>query len=225
MTLNGFEDSISAYIVPVEKSGYFKPFTQYPSYFTEAQKTQLTQEGRALVEQKVLPLYQNFYDFMTKEYIPNARENIAASSLPNGAEFYENRVRYYTTLNMTSAEVHELGLKEVKRIRQEMEQIIKSVGFNGSFADFLHFLRTDAQFYTTSADQLLKEAAFIAKKPMPCCLNTSANFPENPMVSRQCPPKLRRNTPQDDIQDRTAMTNPVTTGSTLMHWTSAHSTS
>lgn len=164
VTLNGFEDSISAYIVPVEKSGYFKPFTQYPSYFTEAQKTQLTQEGSALVEQKVLPLYQNFYDFMTKEYIPNARENIAASSLPNGAEFYENRVRYYTTLNMTSAEVHELGLKEVKRIRQEMEQIIKSVGFKGSFADFLHFLRTDAQFYTTSADQLLKEAAFIAKK-------------------------------------------------------------
>lgn len=164
VTLNGFEDSISAYIVPVEKSSYFKPFTQYPNYFTEAQKTQLTQEGRTLVEQKVLPLYQNFYDFMTKEYIPNARENIAASSLPNGAEFYENRVRYYTTLNMTSTQVHELGLKEVQRIRQEMEQIIKSVGFKGSFADFLHFLRTDPQFYTTSADQLLKEAAFIAKK-------------------------------------------------------------
>ncbi|MGW7677980.1 DUF885 domain-containing protein [Shewanella sp. S23-S33] len=164
VTLNGFEDSISAYIVPVEKSSYFKPFTQYPNYFTEAQKTQLTQEGRTLVEQKVLPLYQNFYDFMTKEYIPNARENIAASSLPNGAEFYENRVRYYTTLNMTSTQVHELGVKEVQRIRQEMEQIIASVGFKGSFADFLHFLRTDPKFYTTSADQLLKEAAFIAKK-------------------------------------------------------------
>ncbi|MCU7976632.1 DUF885 domain-containing protein [Shewanella sp. SW36] len=164
VTLNGFEDSISAYIIPVEKSSYFKPFTQYPNYFTEAQKTQLTQEGHALVEQKVLPLYQNFYDFMTKEYIPNARENIAASSLPNGAEFYENRVRYYTTLNMTSTQVHELGVKEVQRIRQEMEQIIASVGFKGSFADFLHFLRTDPQFYTTSADQLLKEAAFIAKK-------------------------------------------------------------
>ncbi|MGI2182533.1 DUF885 domain-containing protein [Shewanella oncorhynchi] len=164
VTLNGFEDSISAYIVPVEKSSYFKPFTQYPNYFTEAQKTQLTHEGRTLVEQKVLPLYQNFYDFMTKEYIPNARENIAASSLPNGAEFYENRVRYYTTLNMTSTQVHELGVKEVQRIRQEMEQIIASVGFKGNFADFLHFLRTDPQFYTTSADQLLKEAAFIAKK-------------------------------------------------------------
>ncbi|MGL5486166.1 MAG: DUF885 domain-containing protein [Shewanella sp.] len=163
-TLKGFENSISAYILPVEKSSYFKPFTQYPSHFTDAQKAQLTQEGRASVEQNVLPTYQAFYDFMTQEYMPNTRENIAANSLPDGDAFYENRVRYYTTLNMTSAEVHELGLKEVKRIRQEMEQVIKSVGFKGSFADFLHFLRTDPQFYTTSADQLLKEAAFIAKK-------------------------------------------------------------
>jgi len=163
-TLKGFENSISAYILPAEKSSYFKPFTQYPSNFTKAQKAQLTQEGRASVEQNVLPTYQAFYDFMTQEYIPNTRENIAANSLPDGDAFYENRVRYYTTLNMTSAEVHELGLKEVKRIRQEMEQVIKSVGFKGSFADFLHFLRTDPQFYTTSADQLLKEAAFIAKK-------------------------------------------------------------
>lgn len=163
-TLTGFENSISAYIVPVEKSNYFKPFTQYPSHFTAAQKAQLTQEGRALVEKTILPVYQNFYDFMTQEYMPNTRENIAASSLPAGKAFYENRVRYYTTLDMTSAQVHELGLKEVQRIRQEMEQIIASVGFKGSFADFLHFLRTDPQFYTTSADQLLKEAAFIAKK-------------------------------------------------------------
>lgn len=163
-TLKGFENSISAYILPVEKSNYFKPFTQYPSHFTEAQKAQLTQQGRALVEQNVIPTYQAFYDFMTQEYMPNTRDNIAANSLPNGGAFYENRVRYYTTLDITSAEVHELGLKEVKRIRQEMEQVIKSVGFKGSFADFLYFLRTDPQFYATSADQLLKEAAFIAKK-------------------------------------------------------------
>lgn len=164
VTLNGFEDSISAFIVPVEESGYFKPFTQYPNHFTEAQKAQFTKQGRELVAQAVLPAYQGFYDFMTQEYIPNARTDIAAYSLPDGKAFYENRVRYYTTLDMTSAEVHKLGLAEVKRIRQEMQQVIDSVGFKGSFADFLHFLRTDPQFYTTSAEQLLKEAAFIAKK-------------------------------------------------------------
>ena len=164
VTLNGFEDSISAFMVPVEDSGYFKPFTHYPKHFTQAQKDDLTARGKKIIEQKVLPLYQQFYDFMTKEYIPGSRTDIASASLPDGAAFYENRVRYYTTLDMTSDEVHQLGLKEVKRIRAEMQTIIDDLGFEGSFADFLHFLRTDPQFYPKTAEELLKEAAFIAKK-------------------------------------------------------------
>ncbi|MBL4817367.1 MAG: DUF885 domain-containing protein [Shewanella sp.] len=164
VTLNGFEDSISAFMVPVEDSGYFKPFTHYPKHFTQAQKNDLTARGKKIIEHKVLPLYQQFYDFMTKEYIPGSRTDIASASLPDGAAFYENRVRYYTTLDMTSDEVHQLGLKEVKRIRAEMQTIIDDLGFEGSFADFLHFLRTDPQFYPKTAEELLKEAAFIAKK-------------------------------------------------------------
>ncbi|QDE29527.1 DUF885 domain-containing protein [Shewanella polaris] len=164
ITLRGFEDSISAFIVPIEDSGYFTPFTHYPDYFTAAEKKALTQQGRSTIEQTVLPLYLQFYDFMTQEYIPNARIQIAASSLPNGSEFYQNRVEYYTTLSMTAEEVHQLGLQEVARIKTEMEQVIKEVNFKGSFADFLSFLRTDPQFYPKTADELLKEAAFIAKK-------------------------------------------------------------
>ncbi|AQS35350.1 hypothetical protein Sps_00129 [Shewanella psychrophila] len=164
VTLDGFEDSISAFMVPVEDSGYFKPFTHYPKHFSQAQKDELTAQGRKIIEQQVLPLYQAFYDFMTKEYIPGARKDIASASLPDGVAFYENRVRYYTTLDMTSDEVHQLGLKEVKRIRAEMQTIIDDLGFEGSFADFLHFLRTDPQFYPKTAEELLKEAAFIAKK-------------------------------------------------------------
>ncbi|QQX80359.1 DUF885 domain-containing protein [Shewanella sp. KX20019] len=164
VTLNGFETSISAFIVSVEDSGYFKPFTEYPDHFSDAEKIELTNQGLELVENTVLPEYQAFFDFMVNEYIPNTRTEIAASELPDGVEFYENRVRYYTTLNMTSDEVHQLGLSEVKRIRAEMEQIIEEVAFDGSFADFLHFLRTDPQFYPKTAEELLKEAAFIAKK-------------------------------------------------------------
>ncbi|MCL1056373.1 DUF885 domain-containing protein [Shewanella gelidimarina] len=164
VTLNGFETSISAFIVPVEESGYFKPFTEYPAHFSNAEKIALTNQGLELVENTVLPQYQAFYDFMVNEYIPNARTDIAASKLPDGKEFYENRVRYYTTLDMTSDEVHQLGLSEVKRIRAEMQQIIDEVEFEGSFADFLHFLRTDPQFYPKTAEELLKEAAYIAKK-------------------------------------------------------------
>ncbi|GIU50700.1 hypothetical protein TUM4438_37650 [Shewanella sairae] len=164
VTLQGFETSISAFIVPVEDSGYFAPFTEYPSHFTDAEKAQLTQQGRELVANTVLPTYQAFLEFMTTEYIPNTRESIASYDLPDGEAFYENRVRYYTTLDMTSDEVHQLGLQEVKRIRAEMQQIIEQVGFAGSFAEFLHFLRTDPQFYPKTAEELLKEAAYIAKK-------------------------------------------------------------
>ncbi|WP_394132593.1 DUF885 domain-containing protein [Shewanella maritima] len=164
VTLNGFEQSISTFIVEPEKSGYFKPFTQYPKHFSEQQKQEFTRLGKQAVEQHVIPSYQSFYEFMTEQYIPNSREEIAASAMPNGAAFYNNRVKYYTTLDMTADQVHELGLSEVKRIRAEMQNIIDELQFDGDFAVFLHFLRTDEQFYAKSAEELLKEASYIAKK-------------------------------------------------------------
>ncbi|MCE9680451.1 DUF885 domain-containing protein [Shewanella sp. AS1] len=163
-SLKGFEDSISAFIVPVEQSGYFKPFTHYPNSFSEQEKQALTEQGRSLVSELVLPSYQAFYDFMVNEYLPNARTSIAASDLPDGREFYENRVRYYTTLNMTADEVHVLGLQEVKRIRSEMQKVIDQVGFDGDFAAFLIFLRTDPQFYAKTPIELLRYTALLAKK-------------------------------------------------------------
>lgn len=190
ITLKGFEESISAFIVPVEQSGYFKPFTQYPKHFTDSQKTALTQEGHELVQNTVLPLYRQFYDFMTLSYIPGARTSIATASLPDGEAFYENRVRYYTTLNMNSEQVHQLGLTEVKRIRAEMETIIAEVGFKGSFADFLHFLRTDPQFYPTTAEELLKEAAYIAKKADAMLPKYFGKLPRTPYGIQEVPAEI-----------------------------------
>jgi len=190
ITLKGFEESISAFIVPVKQSGYFKPFTQYPKHFTDTQKTALTQEGLELIQNTVLPLYQQFYDFMTMSYIPGARTSIATASLPDGEAFYENRVRYYTTLNMSSDQVHQLGLKEVKRIRAEMETIINEVGFKGTFAEFLHFLRTDPQFYPTSAEELLKEAAYIAKKADAMLPKYFGKLPRTPYGIQEVPAEI-----------------------------------
>lgn len=190
VVLNGFEESISAFIVPVEQSGYFKPFTHFPKHFTQAQKAELTEQGKALIEQNVLPSYQAFYDFMTQEYIPGARESIAAYDLPDGKAFYENRVRYYTTLPMTADEVHQLGLKEVKRIRAEMQAIIDKLGYQGSFADFLHFLRTDPQFYAKTPEQLLKEAAFIAKKADAMLPKFFGKLPRTPYGIQEVPAEI-----------------------------------
>lgn len=164
VVLKGFEQSIEAFLVPAEESVYFKPFTTFPDSIPAETQEKLKAAGLAQVKNSVLPSYQKFYDFMVNEYIPNARKEIAAYELPDGKAFYQNRVRYFTTLDMTPEQVHELGLKEVKRIRAEMETIIEELEFDGSFSDFLHYLRTDPKFYATSAEELLKEASFIAKK-------------------------------------------------------------
>ncbi|WP_373681785.1 MULTISPECIES: DUF885 domain-containing protein [Shewanella] len=190
VVLTGFEDSISAFIVPVEQSGYYKPFTQFPKHFTAAQRGKMEAEGKRLIEQLVLPSYQAFYDFMTQEYIPGARQSIAAADLPDGKAFYENRVRYYTTLPMTADEVHQLGLKEVKRIRDEMQTIIDKLGYQGDFADFLHFLRTDPQFYATTPEELLKEAAFIAKKADAMLPKYFGKLPRTPYGIQEVPAEI-----------------------------------
>ncbi|GGI77066.1 hypothetical protein GCM10007978_13400 [Shewanella hanedai] len=190
VTLNGFENSISAFMVPVEDSGYFKPFTHYPKHFSDAQKAALTEQGRALVENTVLPLYKEFFDYITQEYLLGARTSIATASLPDGEAFYENRVRYYTTLDMNSDEVHQLGLQEVKRIRGEMEAIIVDVGFEGSFAEFLHFLRTDPQFYPKTKEELLKEAAYIAKKADAMLPKYFGKLPRTPYGIQEVPAEI-----------------------------------
>jgi uncharacterized protein (DUF885 family) len=101
---------------------------------------------------------------MMKEYIPNARTTIGAAELPNGREYYAQRLRHFTTLDMSVDDVHQLGLSEVRRIRSEMMEIIKQVEFAGDFAAFLKFLRTDPQFYAKTPEELLKEACYITKR-------------------------------------------------------------
>ncbi|MCF1426473.1 MAG: DUF885 domain-containing protein [Shewanella sp.] len=189
-TLKGFEDSISAYQVDVEESGYYKPFTSFPKHISQTDQQRLQTEGRKVVEQQVLPLYDDFYDFMTQEYLPGARGSIAAADLPLGRDFYENRVRHYTTLDMSAEEVHQLGLKEVARIRGEMQQIIEELKFEGSFADFLHFLRTDPQFYPKNKQQLLKEAAYIAKRADAMLPKYFATLPRTPYGIKEVPAEI-----------------------------------
>ena len=143
---------------------FFKPFTTYPDTISAEEQARLTSLGEAAITNAVMPAYRDLEKFLTEEYMPKARPVVGIGTTDEGREYYRALVRYFTTLDMTPDEVHEIGLKEVARIRSEMDAIIKQVKFKGSFADFLNFLRTDPQFYATSEDQLLKEAAWMAKQ-------------------------------------------------------------
>ena len=143
---------------------FFKPFTVYPDTISSEEQARLTSLGKAAITNAVMPAYRDLEKFLSEEYMPKARPVVGIGTTDEGREYYRALVRYFTTLDMTPDEVHEIGLKEVARIRSEMDAIIKQVKFKGSFADFLNFLRTDPQFYATSEDQLLKEAAWMAKQ-------------------------------------------------------------
>jgi uncharacterized protein (DUF885 family) len=147
-----------------DQSLLFAPFKKFPSTISSAQQIDLAERARKAIETSVTPAYRSLMQFVIDEYLPAARSDIAASSLPNGQAFYEHRVRLFTSLNLTPQQVHDTGHVEVKRIRAEMEAIIKQVEFKGSFKEFVEFLRTDPRFYVSTPDALMKEVSFILKK-------------------------------------------------------------
>ncbi len=163
--LQGYEESISAYIVDdVTTSEFYAPFKQNTAGISDEEFASLQQQAKDVLSNAVIPAYQHYFDFFVSTYQPGARDSIGISNVPNGEAYYANRAKHYTTTEMTPKEIHELGLQEVKRIRGEMQAIIDELGFKGDFADFVEFLRTDPQFYATTPEELLKEASFIAKK-------------------------------------------------------------
>ena len=163
--LIGYEQSISAFIPQLVKdSEFLKPFTTASKLIDDKVLADKKQQLIEILKAKVIPAYQSYYQFFTQEYFPNARKTIGVSETSNGNAFYNNRVKHYTTTDMTAEKIHKLGLSEVKRIRQEMTDIIVKTGFKGTFSEFTHFLRTDPQFYAKTPLELLKEASYIAKQ-------------------------------------------------------------
>ena len=145
-------------------SPLYGPFRAMPAAFAAADRRRLEAAGRTAVAESVTPAYARFREFLSTTYIPGARDTIAASALPEGAAYYQHLVKRFTTLPLTSDQVHARGVAEVARIRAEMETVMRGTGFNGDFAAFLQMLRTDPRFYPRTGEQLLKEGAWIAKR-------------------------------------------------------------
>ena len=163
--LDGYDVTISSHVVDdPTRSAFWKPFSSFPVSVPEADRARLTEAGRQAIMNGVVAGYRSFLQFYNTEYLPGARTAIGASALPNGAAYYRNTIREFTTLDLSADSIHRIGLSEVARIRAEMDATIAKVGFRGSFAEFLSFLRTDPRFYATTPEQLLKEATWIAKR-------------------------------------------------------------
>ncbi len=155
-------------------------FVDIPDTVDPLQAETLRKRAASVFSQQVVPAYERLLEFTENEYLPGARESIAMCDLPEGPEWYRHNVAVRTTTDLSPQKIHDIGLQEVKRIRAEMNELIKSIGFEGSFEEFLHFLRTDPQFYHTSAADLMREYRDIAKRADPELTRLFGHLPRTP---------------------------------------------
>jgi len=165
VTLAGIEDGIETHIVDdPARSAFFMPFEDFPSGITPSDREHLTNSALEIIRASLIPAYRTLLKFVQEEYRPAARPGIAASELPRGAEFYQSRIRYFTSLDLSAEEVHATGQSEVQRIRAEMHSVVQKSGFKGDLKDYIAWLRTEPRFYAETPDELLKETALVLKR-------------------------------------------------------------
>jgi uncharacterized protein (DUF885 family) len=146
-----------------EKTVFFEPFKTFPVGMPSTTQAQLREQAKAVIRDAVIPAHAKLLKFLRDEYIPGARTTIAAYDLPDGKAYYQSKIREFVTLDLPPEKIHAIGLAEVARIRARMLDVMKEVGFKGDLPAFLQFLRTDPQFYAKTPQELLNDAAWLAK--------------------------------------------------------------
>ncbi len=166
---------------------FLKPFQSFPETIPAATRDPWKKQAEEVFASQVKPALQQLHDYLTHTYIPKARETVGISALPEGNAWYQHNIRKYTTTDLTAEAIHQIGLKEVARIRREMDKIIKSTGFKGSFADFTEFLRTDTQFYYQTPEALLTGYRDICKRIDPELIRFFGKLPRLPYGVKAIP--------------------------------------
>ena len=165
----------------IDNHPYMKIFLSADDiFFQNNEKNQLIEDAKDLVINKINPAYQELNTFLKDEYLPKSRDSIGLSDIPNGKAWYEYVARYHTTTDLTPNQIHEIGLKEVKRIRSEMEQIIADLEWDGDFKSFLNYLRTSPRFYYDNGEDLLNAYLIMSKKIDPLLPKIFKVFPRAP---------------------------------------------
>lgn len=147
----------------VDSSALLAPMHRLPAHVPEAERQRLQQAAREAVAEQALPAYQQLQSFLADDYLAAPRQTLGIAEVPNGRAYYQALVHYHTTLQISPEEMQQRGLAEVARIRAEMEAVMKTTDFAGSFDEFLDYLRSNPRFYADTPEQLLMEASRIAK--------------------------------------------------------------
>ena len=168
-------------------SPFYDAFEILPNTISDEEQKQIRQQAQITIADVVIPSYVKLLNFFEKSYYPNCRDTIGISDIENGAQYYELIARQFTTTELTPDEIHNIGLKEVSRIKNEMFKIMDQVQWNGSFDEFLNFLRTDSQFYFETSEELFTEYLATSKRIDPLMVKLFKNLPSMPYGLKPIP--------------------------------------
>jgi uncharacterized protein (DUF885 family) len=162
--LDGYEATAAVHVADdAASSAFARPLDRLPESFDEADRDRIRRDGMAAIAESVLPGFAVLARFLAEEYIPAARDELGVIGLPQGRDYYEHRVRMYTTLDITPEQVHEIGVEQVALMRQEMDGIRNQVGFAGDHGAFVEHLRTDPRFTVSTEVEYLALVSHAAK--------------------------------------------------------------
>lgn len=177
-----------------DDSPFFKPFNKFPESIDAAERERLSTAARAAIGEVVIPAFRRLDQFFAHDFLPKLRKSDGIWDTTDGGAYYQNRIRYHTTTSLTADEIHEIGLKEVARIRGEMDKLIAQVGFKGSFQDFVTYLRTDPKFYYKTSEELFQAYLAVSKKIDPELVKLFGKLPRMPYGVRPIPMTSAPNT-------------------------------
>ncbi len=181
VTLRDIPGQVEAQVVADPfTSPLLRPFAKFPVSVAAADRERLPRAAAEAYAAEVRPAFERLHAFLTDSYLPRARTSLSMGALPDGEAWYAFRARAFTTTNLTPRQIHELGLSEVKRIRGQMDSVIASVGFRGSFAEFIRFLRTDPRFFHPDSATLIQSTRELMKRVDPELLRVFGKLPRTP---------------------------------------------
>jgi uncharacterized protein (DUF885 family) len=175
-------------------SPFYRPFTHYSTLVSEAERSRLTAAAQGLIAGSVVPAFRQLKEFFVKDYLPAASDEVGTWQLPQGEAMYSFAVRLNTTTAMTPKEIHETGLREVKRIRAEMQAIMDKVGYKDSFENFATYLRRDPQFYYTTSKDLLEGYRALTRRIDPLLVKLFKTLPRLPYGVEPIPENIAPDT-------------------------------
>jgi len=169
------------------RSPFYRPFLQPGDGISAGERAAFQSEAQATIRDALVPAFRRLLDYVRGEYLPRTRPSVAASALPDGAAYYAFLVRDQTTTDLSVDAIHELGLKEVARLRKAIEALQAQIGYKGTLQEFFAYLRSDPKFFYKTGQELLNAYRALAKRVDPELVRVFRIIPRQPYGVREIP--------------------------------------